>query len=125
MYEVMIKTEFASAHNLKFYKGACEALHGHNWKVEITVETDKLDQAGIAVDFNVLKAETNAIVNGLDHIYLNDHEAFKEQNPSSENIARYIFEEVALRLGDKAKVKKVTIWETDNAAASYMETVSV
>lgn len=122
MYEVMIKTEFASAHNLKFYKGACEALHGHNWKVEITVVTDKLDKAGIAVDFNTLKAETTVIVKELDHIYLNDHEAFKDDNPSSENIARYIFEELALRMGEKAKVKKVTIWETDDAAASYMET---
>ena len=123
MYEVMIKTEFASAHNLKFYKGVCEALHGHNWKVEITVATEKLDAAGIAVDFNLLKAETNAIVNGLDHIYLNEHEAFTKENPSSENIARYIFKEVSARLADKAKVKKVTIWETDDAAASYLETV--
>ena len=88
MYEVMIKTEFASAHNLRNYKGACEALHGHNWKVDITVETDQLDEIGLALDFNLLKEKTNRIIGELDHIYINEHPAFKEKNPSSENIEK-------------------------------------
>ena len=121
MYEVMIKTEFASAHNLRNYKGSCETLHGHNWKVDIIVETDGLDEIGLALDFNLLKAKTNEIIADLDHIYLNEHEAFKEKNPSSENIARYIFDELKGSLDDDVKVKKVTIWETDDAAASYRE----
>jgi len=121
MYEVMIKREFASAHNLRNYKGSCETLHGHNWKVDITVETDSLDEIGLALDFNLLKEKTNEIIEGLDHIYLNEHEAFKEKNPSSENIARYIFDGLKATLDDGVKVKKVTIWETDDAAASYRE----
>ena len=121
MYEVMIKREFASAHNLRNYKGSCEALHGHNWKVDITVETDRLDEIGLALDFNLLKEKTDDIIDGLDHIYLNKHEAFKEKNPSSENIARYIFDGLKSNLDDGVKVKKVTIWETDDAAASYRE----
>ena len=121
MYEVMIKREFASAHNLRNYKGSCETLHGHNWKVDIIVETDRLDEIGLALDFNLLKEKTNEIIDGLDHIYLNEHEAFKEKNPSSENIAKYIFDGLKFTLDDGVKVKKVTIWETDDAAASYRE----
>jgi len=117
----MIKTEFASAHNLRNYKGACEAVHGHNWKVDIIVETDKLDKAGLAVDFKLLKEKTGRIVDKLDHIYLNEHEEFREINPSSENIAKYIFDELKKELGDSTTVKKVTIWETDDAAASYFQ----
>lgn len=121
MYEVMIKREFASAHNLRNYKGSCETLHGHNWKVDITVETDRLDEIGLALDFNLLKEKTDGIIGGLDHIYLNEHEAFRDKNPSSENIARYIFDELKAGLDDGVKVKKVTLWETDDAAASYRE----
>lgn len=121
MYEVMIKREFASAHNLRNYKGSCETLHGHNWKVDITVETERLDEIGLALDFNLLKEKTDDIIDGLDHIYLNDHEAFKEKNPSSENIARYIFDGLKAALDGGVKVAKVTIWETDDAAASYRE----
>ena len=121
MYEVMIKAEFASAHNLRNYKGSCETLHGHNWKVDIIVETDRLDEIGLALDFNLLKEKTNEIIDDLDHIYLNEHEAFRDVNPSSENIAKYIFDELKASLDDDIKVKKVTIWETDDAAASYRE----
>ena len=121
MYEVMIKTEFASAHNLRNYKGACEALHGHNWKVDITVETDQLDEIGLALDFNLLKEKTNRIIGELDHIYINDHPAFKEKNPSSENIAKYIYDKLKAALDNGVRMQKVTIWETDDAAASYCE----
>ena len=121
MYEVMIKTEFASAHNLRNYKGACEALHGHNWKVDITVETDQLDEIGLALDFNLLKEKTNRIIGELDHIYINEHPAFKEKNPSSENIAKYIYDKLKADLDSGVRMQKVTIWETDDAAASYRE----
>lgn len=121
MYEILIKTEFASAHNLRNYNGACEVLHGHNWKVDIAVETKDLDERGLAVDFNVLKEKSNTIISDLDHIYLNEHEAFRTINPSSENIAKYIHDRLSACLEGSAKVKKVTIWETDSAAASYYE----
>lgn len=117
----MIKTEFASAHNLRNYDGACETLHGHNWKIDIVVKTKDLDERGLAVDFNVLKKKSNHIISDLDHIYLNDHKAFREINPSSENIAKYIYEELSRGLAGTAKVKKITVWETDCAAASYYE----
>ena len=121
MYEIMIKTEFASAHNLRNYNGAGETLHGHNWKIDIVVETKDLDDTGLAVDFNVLKKKSNDIINDLDHIYLNEHEAFREINPSSENIAKYIYDQLSKGLAGQAKVKKITVWETDCAAASYYE----
>jgi len=121
MYEIMIKTEFASAHNLRNYNGVCETLHGHNWKIDILVETKDLDETGLAVDFNVLKKKSNDIINDLDHIYLNEHEAFREINPSSENIAKYIYDQLTMSLAGEAKVKKITVWETDCAAASYYE----
>ncbi|MBE9536909.1 MAG: 6-carboxytetrahydropterin synthase QueD [Proteobacteria bacterium] len=121
MFEVMIKTEFASAHNLRDYKGACEAMHGHNWKIDILVEAKELDATGLAVDFNVLKEKSGTIIGDLDHIYLNEHTAFKAQNPSSENIAKYIFDSLKKDLPDSVKLKKITVWETDDAAASYYE----
>jgi len=121
MYEVMIRTEFASAHNLRNYEGSCETLHGHNWKADIVVQAEELDEIGLALDFNLLKARAAEIINDLDHIYLNEHEAFREDNPSSENIARYIFKEIGKTLDKGVKIKKVTVWETDDAAASYFE----
>jgi 6-pyruvoyltetrahydropterin/6-carboxytetrahydropterin synthase len=121
MFEVMIKTEFASAHNLRDYEGACEAIHGHNWKVDILVEAKELDETGLAVDFNLLKEKSGAIIGELDHIYLNEHKAFKTSNPSSENIARYIFDSLKKDLPDGVELKKITVWETDDAAASYYE----
>ena len=121
MYEIIVKSEFASAHNLRNYNGACENLHGHNWKVDILVETKELDQSGLAVDFHVLKEKSNNIINNLDHIYLNEHRAFKSTNPSSENIAKYLFDELSKALGKNARVKKITVWETDDTAASYFE----
>jgi len=121
MYEIMIKTEFAAAHNLRDYEGACETVHGHNWKVDVVVATDKLDKAGLAVDFKILKEKTNSIIGELDHIYLNEHEEFKVKNPSSENIACFIFGRLKDDLKETVQVKRVTVWETDDAAASYYE----
>ena len=121
MFEVMIKTEFASAHNLRDYKGACEAMHGHNWKIDILVEARELDETGLAVDFNVLKEKSETIIGDLDHIYLNEHRAFKTLNPSSENIAKYIYDTLKKDLPDSVSLKKITVWETDDAAASYYE----
>lgn len=121
MFEIMIKTEFASAHNLRDYKGACETVHGHNWKVDIVVEAVELDSTGLAVDFNLLKEKSGNIIGELDHIYLNEHEAFREKNPSSENIAKFIFERMKEYLPDGVSMKRITVWETDDAAATYYE----
>ena len=120
MYELKIITDFSAAHQLRNFRGDCEHLHGHNWKIEVFVTSNILDKAGIVVDFRVLKNHVISIVDGLDHKFLNDLEPFKEQNPSSENIARYITEQLSLLLQVPGlKVSRVTAWESDNSCATY------
>ncbi len=120
MYELKIITQFAAAHRLENFYGKCEALHGHNWKVEVFLLGERLDQAGLLRDFGVVKARTNEILNEIDHKFLNELPAFKEQNPSSENLARYLYERLGAVLnGDGVKVSKVSVWESDTSCASY------
>lgn len=122
MYHLTIQTHFAAAHNLLNYQGDCENLHGHNWKVEVTVKTDQLDRAGLGIDFKILKQQTKLIMADLDHKYLNELDAFKGISPSSEHISAYIFNRLVDGLGDdKVAVEKVTVWESDNAYASYTQ----
>ncbi len=122
MYRLKVCTSFAAAHCLINYQGDCENLHGHNWKVEVAVTAKELDKAGLGLDFKLLKRETNGLLNTLDHKYLNDLEAFKEMSPSSENLARFIYHELSLKLNnDNIKVDTVTVWESDSACASYYE----
>ena len=85
MYRVVVQTFFSSAHCLREYEGPCEALHGHNWKVTVAVEAEKLDRLGMVIDFKVLKREVNRIIQRLDHTYLNEIAPFDTVNPSSEN----------------------------------------
>jgi 6-pyruvoyltetrahydropterin/6-carboxytetrahydropterin synthase len=120
MYELKVITNFSAAHQLNNFHGACEDLHGHNWKIEVCVTGDTLNEAGIVVDFRVLKQHLNTIMAGLDHKFLNNLEAFKDQNPSSENIARYIAEQLSLLLqAPEIKVSRVTAWESETACAIY------
>ncbi len=122
MYEILIKSDFSGAHNLKGYKGKCEELHGHNWKVDARFEKRDLDKIGIASDFKILKGKLKTILNKLDHAYLNKLGAFKIKNPSAENIAKYIY--TALRRSVKEKglfVKSVSVWESDTSCATYYE----
>jgi len=122
MYHLTIHTHFAAAHNLINYQGDCENLHGHNWKVEVTVSAETLDKAGLAIDFKILKKETNLILDSLDHKYLNDLPPFTEVSPSSENIARHLYEQLSQKLNNNSvKVDKVNVWESDYACASYTE----
>ncbi len=121
MYELKIEDAFAAAHKLREYQGQCENLHGHNWKVEVVVRADRLNDIGLAVDFKELKDATTAVLDQLDHTYLNELPAFCEQNPSSELLAKYIFEQVQDRVGREGLwVHRVTAWESDNACASYL-----
>ncbi len=120
MYHLTIHTHFAAAHNLLNYDGDCENLHGHNWKIEVTVKTATLDDAGLGIDFKILKKRTNKIMDFLDHKYLNDLEPFKEVSPSSENISKFIFDSLVVDFKDyDVCVERVTVWESDNACASY------
>jgi 6-pyruvoyltetrahydropterin/6-carboxytetrahydropterin synthase len=120
MYELKITTQFSAAHRLENFYGKCEALHGHNWKVEVFLLGDRLDEAGLLMDFGRVKAKANEILNEIDHKFLNELPAFREQNPSSENLARYLFERLGEVLnGDGVKVSKVSVWESDTSCASY------
>jgi 6-pyruvoyltetrahydropterin/6-carboxytetrahydropterin synthase len=122
MYHLTVHTQFAAAHNLLHYQGDCENLHGHNWKVEVTVGARQLDRSGLGIDFKVLKRETKKVLDHLDHTYLNQLPAFQEVSPSSENIARYLFEQLAAIFNDgNVKVEKVNVWESDYACASFTE----
>ena len=118
MFTVKITSNFSSAHNLRGYKGKCEDLHGHNWRVEVSAGSEQLDNIGMVVDFKVLKEELKSIMSDLDHKYLNDLDYFKEFNPTSENIARYIYEKMSAKRPD-IKVRAVTVWETDTSSATY------
>ena len=124
MYELTILSDFAAAHNLRGYEGECENLHGHNWKVEVMVTSKELNKIGLAVDFSVLKKMLEGILEKLDHKYLNEILPFDKENPSSENIARYIFNQLKKDIKGKGKkVARVRVWESDNAAATYYESV--
>ena len=118
MYTVTIRTEFNAAHRLIDYHGKCESLHGHNWIVEVTVQSENLDKAGMVMDFSDLKREVSSLLENLDHKFLNELEPFKEQNPTSENIARFIYD--SLKPVYK-NLTKVTVWETPTSCASYEE----
>ncbi|MGM0382099.1 MAG: 6-carboxytetrahydropterin synthase QueD [Thermodesulfobacteriota bacterium] len=121
MYELRVITYFAAAHQLRHFRGKCEKLHGHNWKIEVYIEGEKLNDIGLLIDFKDVKNATSKILEGLDHSFLNELPPFKDQNPSSENIAAYIFRELGNELNDtRIKVSKVTAWESDFASATYI-----
>ena len=120
-FEVMIERNFSSAHQLRGYKGKCENLHGHNYRVEIYARGSELDNIGLLVDFGDLKAAADDIVQYLDHRNINELPPFDaELNPSAENLARYILERVASRVGDeRVSVYKVRCFETPTSVATY------
>ena len=121
MYEVSVEAEFAGAHNLKGYEGLCEQLHGHNWKVACTLRSDKLNELGMVIDFKKVKAMLAEILNQFDHRYLNDLEPFRKENPTTENLARYIFKSLARKVPEGIQVSRVTVWESAGSAVSYSE----
>lgn len=121
MYELSIETQFAAAHQLRGYKGKCEKMHGHNWRVQVSVSSDKLNDIGIVMDFHDLKKVTNDVISSLDHSFLNEVFPFTEINPSSENIAKWIFETLRKKLDDLVKVNSITVWESDSSSATYYE----
>ena len=121
MFELTVRDEFSAAHQLRGYEGACENFHGHNWKVEVVVRGSRLNEIGILLDFKELKKALKEIISELDHRHLNEHPAFKDRNPSSENLARFIFERLEERLAGKpVEVFRVTVCETERACASYL-----
>jgi 6-pyruvoyltetrahydropterin/6-carboxytetrahydropterin synthase len=116
MYSVKVTANFSSAHNLRGYKGKCEKLHGHNWKVEVVAAKEGLDRIGMVLDFKMMKMKLKAVLDRLDHTYLNKIPYFEKVNPTSENIAKYIFELLKPRI---PSVTSVTVWESENCSATY------
>lgn len=124
MFEASVEETFAAGHALRNYHGKCENVHGHNYRVRISIEGESLNRAGLLVDFVELKRVMRGIIEKLDHRFLNDIPPFDDLNPSAENMARYFFEEMASRLAGDARenpvrVTEVKIWETETSTATY------
>ena len=122
IFEVYIKTHFSAAHRLEGYPGDCARSHGHNWIVEVYVQCKELNEIGIGIDFRHIKAAVGEVLFNLDHFHLNDLEPFKTMNPSSENIARYLYRELSQKINaNGVRVSKVKVSETPGAGAFYWE----
>ena len=121
MFEVSVEHSFAAGHFLRNYKGKCENLHGHNYKIQVTVRGEKLDNAGMLTDFVELKRLLRAIAEPLDHVLLNEIEPFTEWNPSAEYIALYFCQKLQAGLAqtNPIEVAEVKVWETDIQSATY------
>ncbi len=122
MYEVSVEATFAAAHSLRGYKGKCEELHGHNYRVQLVVAGEGLDQVGLLQDFTILKHALRTVIGKLDHKHLNELSPFDKLNPSAENLARFIHDEIAKQLAGQlgeGSLAGVTVWETETAAATY------
>lgn len=120
MYEVIVKEHFSAAHQLRDISGHCENLHGHNWRVDVFIRAETVNEIGIVIDFEAVEEAVKEIIDRFDHQVLNELSVFQDLNPSAENIARYIYEELKQRLSSGSiRTHKVTVWETDSYGASY------
>lgn len=122
MFELTIIEEFEAAHRLPDYDGKCCRLHGHNWRVEVSVRGTELDSSGLLIDFKILKAHVTKVLLTLDHYYLNEIEAFAKIPPTAEHIAKYVYEMLAgqAAFSDKVKIHAVRVWESPRSCASYL-----
>ncbi len=119
MFELEVEGDFAAAHFLRGYKGKCEKLHGHNWLVRLTLCGDRLTQQGMLIDFSDARGLLSQSLLEFDHTSLNDLELFKTQNPTTENIAKAVHEQVSAKLPEGVRIRRVTVWETPGSSASY------
>ncbi len=118
MYKITVESGFSAAHSLSEYGGDCENIHGHNFKVHVTASFRELSREGMGIDFRELKKITREVLSKLDHRDLGNVEYFKEVNPTSENIAKYVYDEVKKK---DIPVHRVTVFETDKYRVSYTE----
>ena len=122
MFQVSVDETFSAGHALRRYKGKCENVHGHNYKVRVTLEGAELDSIGLLYDFTHLKQVIRDVTRGVDHRFLNDQEPFDVINPSAENIAKYFYDETTRQMNaaaNGARITSITIWETDTTSATY------
>ena len=122
MFEVSVEQVFAAGHALRNYKGKCENIHGHNWRVQVVIEGEQLDGTGLLVDFIDVKNLMGSVIARLDHQFLNEVAPFDVKNPSAENIAEYFYEQMSTGLAATpvpVRIREVKIWETDIQSATY------
>ena len=120
MYEISVDYTFAAGHALRNYKGKCENVHGHNYKLRVTIEGEKLNSTGLLIDFIDVRTAIKVLVDRLDHQFLNDLPPFDKLNPSAENIARYFCDALEPQVREQGlRVRAVTVWETDATSATY------
>ncbi len=140
MFQVSVEEVFAAGHALRGYRGKCENLHGHNYKVRVTLTGESLDPIGLLYDFKDLKETIQSTIRKLDHRFINEIPPFDVLNPSAENLAKYFYEETIRLLSSQSKangnaqkqgspdgslhVSYVTVWETDTTTATYFEGAS-
>lgn len=121
LFTTSIETHFAASHQLHGYEGPCKALHGHTWKVRVEIKTDQTDDIGISFDFKELKAASETVISRLDHKHINETPPFDTINPTAENLAKYIHDEIKDQLPEHIFIHRVTVWESANYAVSYSE----
>jgi 6-pyruvoyltetrahydropterin/6-carboxytetrahydropterin synthase len=121
MFEVSVEQTFAAGHALRNYKGGCEDVHGHNFRVRVTVAGEQLDSTGLLLDFLELKSLIDGVVAYLDHKFINDLPPFDKINPSAENLAKYFYDRVSVGMKNDVPVRisEVCVWETDTSSAVY------
>ena len=121
MYQVSVRQHFDAAHYLRGYPGRCEQLHGHRFQAVVTVEAQELDGVGIAFDFTELKRHLRQILERFDHTCLNDIAPFDKINPSSENIATAIYQELQSRLKEEpVSILSIEVWESPESCVTYV-----
>ena len=120
-YSITVESFFSAAHLLRGYRGKCESRHGHNWKVEVTISSEKLNKTGMVCDFKEAKSILSKILVLLDHKDLNKLTFFKKKNPTSESIAEFIFSKFQKKLKPPLKLKSVSVWETPTSSATYFK----
>ena len=122
MYEVTIIKSLSAAHLLAQIGGKCEELHGHNFKVEVTLAAPNLNESGLLIDFRIVKKWLNEILDQMDHKHLNELPYFAGINPSAENIAKYIYDQMKLKIKEpQVRIALIKVWESENAVVTYIE----
>jgi 6-pyruvoyltetrahydropterin/6-carboxytetrahydropterin synthase len=121
MYEISVEHTFAAGHALRGYKGKCENVHGHNYKICVTVAGEKLNSTGLLIDFIDLRAALRELAERLDHRFMNDVPPFDTINPSAENLAKYFSDGIDAQVRPHGvRVASVKVWETDTTSASFI-----
>jgi 6-pyruvoyltetrahydropterin/6-carboxytetrahydropterin synthase len=125
LYRIFVETRFSSAHSIQHYDGPCGELHGHTWKVRVEVLSEKTNRLGLSIDFKDLKKISESVVNRLDHQHINRIEPFDQENPTAENIARYLYRQIGKKLPDDVRLSAVTVWESESTGVTYSEDTHV